>query len=339
MSLETNAPAIAGVTTASRAARDAEMQPLSAENAAAMPSISELAESFGIKLSQPKAPAPEEILEDEAPEADEPAPEAIPEDEAPVELEEDEEPEPEEEPTTPAPEAPVQKRINQLTAKNSDLTAQLAEARQQLAQANRPTPTQADPLAHIATVEDLDAEVQHAQQVRLTAMRNPFGMTVKDKDGADVEYDETQMRHILLNAETTLAAAQSKRADLAAFEADETALLSVAPHLRDAKHDHTVYLGKVLASQGRELGIMAQRAKMSPKRLAYALALGLNQLSAPASPATRPAPPRKAPPIPSPRTAPRGPAKDIHAKQAAKQPIAGNNRGAVERRIEASLSY
>lgn len=315
------APAIAGVTQAARAAREAEMRPLSKENEAIMPSLAEIG-SF-LRLPKPAAKAP--VVEEEQPEVDELNPELpVEEDEVPEveDLNQEDEPPVEEEEEAPEPEAPkepVQKRIDQLTAQKSALADELAEVKQQLARAQR-QPSESDPLAHIGTSEELAAEVARAKSVRAMAMQNRYGMTAKDEQGNDVEYNEAQMTSILLNAESTIEAAVVKREQLIAMDADHAALLKVAPKLAESGHEHTAYVEKILAHEGPEIRRMAARAKMSPHRIAYALALGLNQLSQPtlaALPATRPAnQQRKAPPIPTPRTANRAPAGQIQQRAA-----------------------
>ena len=323
------------------------MKPLSEENAAIMPSVADLAKAFGIK---PKAhgeevPTPEQ--EPEVPEEEPAQLDEVPEQETPVADEEppvEEDEVPEEEPAPEAPkEEPVQKRINQLTAQKSELQKQLDETKAQLARAQS-QPTANDPLAHVNTVAELNDEVAQAKQVRAMAMKNRFGMTVKGTDGNDVTYSEEDMANMLLSAEDTIELASVKREQLAGMEADEQALLAAAPHLAQSEHPHTAYVAQVLAHNGTQIRQIAALAKMSPRRIAYALALGLNQLSQPkqpaASPATRPAQqPKKAPPIPTPRTATRAPAKDVHARQAQREPIAGGKPRAVERRIEATLAY
>jgi hypothetical protein len=185
-------------------------------------------------------------------------------------------------------------------------------------------------------LQELETKVQDALDARIWAMEHRFGGSSGGRD-----YSEEEVAEVLLAAEKTITASHTKRRALAASEADEAALRQLAPAAFQSGHPHEKYIAEALRANP-ELGAIAAKSGHSPKRLALALGLGLAQLSAP--PATRPATqqpqqPKKAPPVPAARTAPRAPAKDLHRKQAGKlnEQIVNGKRGAVERFIAATL--
>lgn len=112
------------------------------------------------------------------------------------------------------PNAKVQKRIDQLTARAKTAEEALAEKEAEIARLNEEltnvpetatVTTSIDPLADVADEAGLGTKARQAMQVKRWCIENPEGGTVKDKDGNDIEIEPVQVRKMLADAEEMMA--------------------------------------------------------------------------------------------------------------------------------------
>jgi hypothetical protein len=361
-----------GITTAARAERIANERPASAETLSIMPTADDLREFLpGVRPKAKPAAASaaagteeteesteeeeqetteetEEGAEETTEEGTETAEEEATSEEETTETEEEEE----DEDASLPPEAiairdKMQKRIGKLTAQKTELSEQLAEAEEQLAAAQaggeRPRPTAANPLAHVLSLKDLDAEIAEAKNTKLWALRNRNGAEIPGKDGATINYDADQVANILANAEAQLDAAPARREWLEHQAEAEVIGARVAPVFYQKGTPQYQIVNKAMAQIPAEVkawrpdfklflvqamvgaGLMRQQADK---------AAGGDKGKAGIKPAIA-----KVPPSPGGRTAPKAPARviDARATKEGNKRIAGGGEKALAAALEKRL--
>lgn len=100
----------------------------------------------------------------------------------------------------------VKKRIDKLSAKRREAEAEVDRLKQEVErlsqEANKPAqiPTPDNPYANLATIDEVNREIEQAKQIRRWCELNPDGATVKGKDGQETDYSAEEVRAIKLRA-------------------------------------------------------------------------------------------------------------------------------------------
>lgn len=353
-------PSIGGVTTKAREARAAEERPASEATLSIMPTASDLAGVLGIRgkaspaktrtaasateeedpseetEEEEETPAPEETEETppgEETEEEQPSEEETPEAET-EETEEEEEPTEELTPEAEKVRTGMQKRIDRLTARNTEAQDRIADLEHELEEAKKggtnagPRGNAQSPLGNVTSRTQLDQIVRQAEQVEDWALRNRNGGEIKDKDGNVVRtYDADEVAGMLANARAELRAVPERQQWLASQEQAETWAKDNAPAFFTKGTPHQQALEREWRKVPEAFKTAWPDAKVRLMQMLIGAAFMHEQIKAKGGSAAASTPAgakkpqvsaKKVPASPSGRPATKAPAKQIAKQQAAK---------------------